>query len=276
MMIASVFFALMNLLVKFVPHIPSYEIVFFRCVITLVISLSYLRKHGIPIFGTNKKYLILRGVFGISALTMYFTSLQNLPLANAVVLQYLSPIFTTIIAIWFLQEKVTPIQWLFFGISFIGVGVIKGFDSGMEPLYFMLGLSAALLSGFAYNCVRKVKDTDHPMVVVFYFPLIGLPVTGLISSFNWVMPVGWDWLTLLGIGVFTQIAQVRMTKALQASKIALVSSVRYLGVIYAIVFGVIFFDEIPSVYTFTGIGLVLTGVLFNIFYKKGIIKFARS
>ncbi len=267
-MVASVFFALMNLLVKYVPHIPAYELVFFRCLITLVITLTYLLRHKIPIFGVNKKFLILRGIFGIASLTMYFTSLQHLPLANAVILQYLSPIFTTIIGIWLLQEKVRPIQWVFFLISFSGVALIKGFDTGMEPIYFLLGLGGALGSGFAYNFVRKVRKTDHPMVVVFYFPLIGLPITGAISAQNWVMPEGIDWAYLLGIGIFTQIAQVRMTKALQTSKIATVSSVRYLGVLYALVFGYFFFHEIPSWATYAGIGLVLTGVLLNLFFKQ--------
>lgn len=268
MVVASFFFAVMNLLVKFIPNIPAYQIVFIRCIITLVISWTYLVKHKIPVFGRNKKYLILRGLFGVAALSMYFTSLQNLPLASAVILQYLSPIFTTIIAIWFLQEKVKPLQWVFFLVSFAGVACIKGFDTDLNPVYFFLGLGAALLSGFAYNCVRKVKDTDHPMVVVFYFPLVGLPITGIASIGTWVAPTWKEWLFLLGIGVFTQIAQVRMTKALQSTSIAAVSSIRYLGVLYAIGFGLVFFDEVPGWSTILGISLVLIGVLLNIVFKK--------
>src|SRR5690606_26616312 len=107
------------------------------------------------------------------------------------------------------------IQWLFFGISFAGIAVIKGFDPNISLPLFLMGLGSAIFAGLAYNCVRKVKDTDHPLVVVFYFPLMAVPVMGIVSIFNWVTPIGWEWGLLLLMGVLTQIAQVYMTKALQ-------------------------------------------------------------
>ncbi|NNC95934.1 MAG: DMT family transporter [Chitinophagales bacterium] len=267
MLVATVFFSIMNLLVKFLPHIPSYEIVFFRSLISLIITLSLLRTYRIPIFGVQKKYLILRGIFGVTALTMYFTTLQKIPLASAVTIQYLSPIFTTIFAIFILGEKVKRIQWLLFAIAFAGVAMIKGFDSRIETKYLILGILAAIFSGLAYNMVRKVKNTDHPWVVVLYFPLIGTPVTGIISAFNWVMPDLRDCLILLGIGICTQIAQVQMTKSLQSELISKVSSVRYIGVIYALALGFIFFGETYKPLSFLGIVLVAIGVILNIKVK---------
>ncbi len=268
MITASIFFSLMNLLVKFVPHIPALELVFFRCLISLIITLYLLRKNKIPVFGRNKKVLILRGIFGITALTMFFTTLQHMPMASAVTIQYLSPIFTSLFGIAILSEKVKLSQWFFFAISFAGVLVVKGFDANISLLMFCFGLGGAIFSGLAYNCVRLLKDTDHPYVVVLYFPLIGLPITGVYSAINWVMPQGWDWLYILGIGVFTQIAQVRMTKALQSERIAKVSSVRYLGLLYALIFGFVFFQEVYTWQSLAGMFLVVGGVVLSILFKN--------
>ena len=201
------------------------------------------------------------------ALSMYFTTLQKIPLASAVTIQYLSPIFTSIFAIWILSEKLSWQQFAFFGVSFAGVALLKGFDSNIDNTYFILGLGAAIFSALAYNMVAKVRYTDHPYVVVFYFPLIGLPVTGAISFLNWVPPQGWDWLILLLIGVTTQIAQVNMTKALQSENIATVSSIRYLGIIYALLISVLYFGETYTWLTVAGMALVVIGVVLNIRYR---------
>jgi drug/metabolite transporter (DMT)-like permease len=267
MLIATVFFSLMNFCVKLLGHIPAYEVVFFRCLISLVLSLSYLLYYKIPLWGNQKKYLILRGVFGVTALTMYFTTLQHIPLASAVIIQYLSPIFTSLIAVYMVGEKLSWKQLAFFGISFAGVAVIKGFDSNIPNIYFAMGLGAAIFSALAYNMVAKVRKTDHPLVVVFYFPLIGTPITGAISYMNWVPPHGWDWLILLTVGVTTQIAQVNMTKALQTENVARVSSIRYMGIIYAILFGVFYFHESYSIMAMAGMIMVVIGVILNIRYR---------
>lgn len=268
MLIATVFFSLMNFCVKLLGHIPAYELVFFRCIISLVLTLSYLVYHKIPVFGNNKKFLILRGVFGICALTAYFTTLQHIPLASAVIIQYLSPIFTSLFAVYIVSEKLSWKQLAFFGISFAGVAVIKGFDANIPNFYFALGIGAAVFSALAYNMVAKVRKTDHPLVVVFYFPLIGTPITGAISFMNWVPPQGWDWLILLIIGVTTQIAQVNMTKALQTENVARVSSIRYMGIIYAILFGVFYFQESYSLMAIVGMVMVITGVVLNIRHRQ--------
>ncbi|MGB1247865.1 MAG: DMT family transporter [Chitinophagales bacterium] len=268
MLIAGVFFSFMNLGVKYLKHIPSIEIVFFRALVTLIISFIMIKRANMSLMGKNKPILFLRGLFGVIALSMYFYTLQAMPFGSAVTIQQLSPIFATIIAVFILKEKVLKPQWLFFLISFAGVALIKGFDTRVSLPLLLLSLGAAFFSALAYNMVRKLKDTDHPLVVVFYFPLIALPVAGIFSAMNWVMPQGWDWLILLGIGIATQIAQVQMTKALQMESIANVSIVRYLTVIYALGFGFFLFKEKYNWLTIVGILLVVAGVVFNILYKK--------
>lgn len=267
MLLSVLGFAMMNLMVKFLGRLPATELVLFRSLISIVITAYFLRKRHIPFFGNQKKYLILRGVFGVTALSLFFYTLQELPLASAITIQYLSPIFTAFFAIFILGEKMFKWQWLFFLTSFSGIALIKGFDPNVSlPLFFM-GLGSAIFAGLAYNCIRKVKDTDHPLVVVFYFPLIAIPIMAVVSMFNWVTPLGWEWLFLLLMGIFTQVGQIYMTRALQAGEANEIVALKYLGIVFALGFDLVIFDVSYQPMALLGIALVLAGVLMNVGYK---------
>ncbi|MFC3414839.1 DMT family transporter [Algoriphagus hitonicola] len=264
MILAGIFFALMNVSVKFIPDIPAIEIILFRSIFSLVFSFLVLKKQGVPVLGNNKKLLIIRGVVGSIGLIAFFYTLQKIPLASAVTIQYLSPIFTTILGIFLVKERVKPIQFVWFGISFLGVFVLQGFDPRVNLLYGTIGVISALFSGLAYNVIRKLKNTEHPLVIIFYFPLVTLPLASVVSYFTWVQPVGWDWLILLWIGICTQAAQYFMTVAYQNANVAKISSLSYLGILYALFFGFLLFGETFGVMSYVGMGLVLAGILLNL------------
>lgn len=257
---AVTFFAFVHAGVKFLGHIPFYEIVFFRALVSLIVCYVQLKQKGISVLGNNKKILILRGIFGTFALTLYFYTLQTLPLATAVTIQYLSPLLTIFLSGFMLKEKSQPIQWLFFIMAFVGVMIIQGFDNQVNWWPVGMGCLAALGSAVAYNLVRKLKDSDHELVIVFYFPLVTLPVVGPFLFNHWVTPQGWDWLILLGIGMGTQVAQVLMTRALHKETAAKVTIFKYLGVVYALLIGWFIFSESPSMTGFLGIFIVLLSV----------------
>ncbi len=266
--VSVVCFALMNLVVKFLPHIPATELVLFRSVISVVLSLIMIRQKKVNPFGNNKKLLILRGIFGVTALTLFFYTLQKLPIGSAITIQYLSPIFTVIFAIFILGEKMRNIQWLYFFMAFAGIALIKGFDGTISITLLLMGIGSAVFSGLAYNVIRKLRDTDHPIVVVFYFPLIATPIMLVFSLFFWVTPQGIDWLYLVLMGVLTQIAQLNMTKAYQVAPINKVAPIVYGGVILAILFDMLIFDVSYKWLTLVGIGLVIAGVVLNMLQKS--------
>ncbi len=268
MIIASFFFAIMNVLVKYIDQIPPVEIVFFRSFVSFFMSLIILKSKNIPVFGNDKRWLALRGIAGAIGLITFFYTLQKMPLANAVTVQYLSPIFTAILGIWIVKEKVWSLQWAFFALAFIGVLVIQGFNTDTNWVYILLGVTSAVFSGLAYNCVRKMKNTEHPLVIVFYFPLITLPITAIWSYFLWVMPHGIEWVILLLIGIFTQLAQFYLTKAYQSDDLSKIASLKYLGVVYAFLFGYFIFDETYTLQSFIGVAILLLGVGANILYKN--------
>lgn len=268
MLIATFVFMVMKVCVKYIPHIPAIEIILFRSIISLVISYYYLARQKVSVWGNNKPILILRGSTGAIALITYFSLLQQIPLATAATLQYLAPIFTAIMGIYLVKEKVKPVQWVFFLLSFAGVVVVQGFDPRISITHLIMGIATSLFMGLAYNFVRMLKTSEHPLVIIFYFPLVMLPISGVWSSFVWVQPEGIDWLVLLGVGVFTQIAQYFMTKSYQVAELSKVSILNYVGIIYALGFGWVLFDETFNFMTYLGMGLVLSGVILNVALKS--------
>jgi drug/metabolite transporter (DMT)-like permease len=269
MLLATLAFSIMNVFVKQLQRIPAMEIVFFRCLVSAAICFAGIARARVDWKGNNNALLIARGSFGTLALFTFFVTVRNIPLATAVTIAYLSPIFTTLIGVFALGEQVRPKQWLFYAIAFAGVLVIKGFDSSVPMLYLCTGLTSAVGSGVAYNLVRRLKEREHPIVVVLHFQLVGV-VAGLVFTlFNWVTPANlWEWFCLLMCGVLTQFGQTWLTKSLQAERIAHVSILNYTGLIYALAFGVFIFGEHYPAQTILGIALVVLGVVLSVIYGK--------
>ncbi len=268
MLLATFFFAMMNAAVKLLGHIPAIEIAFLRSVVSLTLAYGIIRYNGISLPGNNKSALVLRGLFGSSSLILYFITLQHMPLASAVTVQYLAPIFTAIMGITMVKENVKPMQWLFFAISFLGVLMVQGFDGRIELTYLIAGVGSAFFAGLAYNTIRQLKETEHPLVITFYFPLISLPVTMvLLPGVTLVMPEGYDWIVLVFIGITAQTAQYFMTRSYQSDELSKVASMKYLGVIYALLFGYFLFGEVYSTEAYVGMLVVVLGVVLNIWYK---------
>ena len=274
MLLSTLLFAGMNACVKQLHHLPALEIIFFRSIFSIVASYVALRRLGVAPFGHNRRLLISRGSTGALALICYFLSLQNLPLATAVTVQYLAPIFTAVLGIWLVGEGVRGWQWVLFGLSFGGVLLVQqggpvaaaGGASGL--LFLGIGVLGALVSGLSYNAIRNLRGREHPLVIVFYFPLISLPISAVACLFHWVAPHGIDWFWLLACGIFTQGAQLTMTRAYQMERLSRVAPLNYLGMFYALGLGYLFFNERFGLLAYGGMALVLLGVGLNAWYTS--------
>lgn len=270
MLLAAFVMTSMQLIVKAIPEIPPQEVVFFRALTSLILSYITLKRAKIYLWGKNKLLLLLRGLFGTVSLILVFASFQNLPLATAVVLQNLAPLFTALFAMLFLKQPLKPIQFFFLAISIVGVVFIKGFDPRVDPLYLTIAITGAIGSAAAYTVIGKLKGKENPVVVVFYFPFVAVPIAGVWSYFNWVTPSSISvWVALLSIGILSQIGQVLLTKAYQSDDDALtVSSMSYTSVIYGALYGMYFFGEFFNTEVIIGMGFVIFGTLLNLVYKS--------
>ena len=268
MFLSTLAFSLANVFVKQVSHIPAMEVVFFRTTIASTFCLIGLYRAKADWWGSNRTFLLLRGIFGTTALFLFFITLQNIPLASAMTIQYLSPIFTSIIAIFILNEKVRSMQWIFYAIAFSGVLLIEQIDTRVSVFFLVIGIVSAFCSGVAYNLVRSLRGREHPLTIVLHFQLVGI-VAGTISLFfEWKMPLRWDWFYLFLIGVFSQLGQIFLTSALQKERVAGVAIINYSGLIYALLIGSLVFGETQTAESLAGMLLVVFGVLLSVVYSN--------
>ena len=271
MMISALSFALMAALVKEAGHlgIPLLQIIFVRAVISVVLSLADIRRARVHPLGHRRVLLLGRGVSGFLALTGVFYALIHLSMAQATVLQYLHPVFTAVLAFLFLAERPTAATLACIVLSLLGlVCIVSPYwwepdNAGVSFWPVVGGLAGAFGSGVAYTLVRKLVATEHPSVIVLYFPLVCLPGTLLLGGGDFVWPTVTGWWVLLGVGCFTQFGQLALTKAMQLDAASRVTSLSYVQIIFAAVLGWLFFGEIPTQATFLGGGLILLGAVLS-------------
>ncbi|GGK29738.1 membrane protein [Yeosuana aromativorans] len=268
MILSTMAFACMNATVKYLVNVNAFQIVFFRSASSLFFTFGFLLKNKIPILGNNRKLLVLRGLVGVSSMTLFFMSIKYLSVGTAVSLRYIAPIFAAIFAVLFLKEKIKPIQWLFFLMAFSGVLVLKGLDRNVSTYGLVLVLMASVLSGFVFVIISKIGKRDHPVVIVNYFMVIATMVGGLLSIGNWTTPNGVEWIFLFSLGVFGYFGQIYMTKAFQTAATSQVAPLKYIEVIFTLLLGIFWFGEVYTFWSILGIALIIGGLILNVWYKE--------
>lgn len=271
MLVASFSFGIMNISVKMTPDLSAPEMVFFRSLVQIIIGYLTLLKLGISPLGKNKALLAQRGLFGSFGLLCYFYTLHHMPLGNAIIVHYLAPVLTTILAIFMAGEKVIKVQWLFFAFTFLGVIIVNGSGFKVPMLPLIAGLGGAFFSALAYNTIKKLKGVEDPNVVVLYFPLISVPIAlsyFLVKPGDWIWPHGWQWMWIVITGISTQIGQFFMTRAYQEDLASRVSAVSYAGILWGASAGLFIFGERYTFLQYIGMVMVILGVILNINAQK--------
>ncbi|EOS8332852.1 DMT family transporter [Vibrio vulnificus] len=276
MILSALGFALMSASVKYVSvhGIPLFEIVAARALVSLIISYLDVKRKGISVWGNNKRWLFARGAVGTMALMCVYYAVTALPLAEATILQYVHPVFTALLAVLFLKERVQPATLACIVLCLLGVFtmVYPSFDaSGVSELP-MLSVGIALLGAFgssiAYVIVRKLSRTEDSSVIIFYFPLVALPVSAMLIGDDFVVPDVALILVLILVGIFTQIGQFGLTKAMQTQTAGNASAYSYVQIVFSALLGVVLFNEVPSIWTLLGGSLIVIGALINVFGPK--------
>ena len=277
MLLSALGFALMAACVKQVSNngIPLLEIVAARALVSLALSFIDVQRKGISIWGNNKPWLIARGVVGAFTLIAVYYAVSALPLADATVIQYLHPVFTGLLAFIFLKEPLQRSTILCVMLSLTGLLIMTNPEilfsqhtSQLPAFAVAMAILGAFGSGVAYVIVRKLSQTDDASVIIFYFPLIALPIALIGLGDQWVLPTGHSWWLLLCIGIFTQLGQVGLTKAMQTEAAAKATAYSYIQVVFSAILGWLYFSELPSIWTIIGASLIIAGALINVFWKK--------
>jgi drug/metabolite transporter (DMT)-like permease len=283
MLSSALSFSLMSVFVKAVGgRIPVAEVVLARSLVSLVLSLLMLRQAGLSPWGNRRWLLVLRGVIGTGALLCVFAALAQLPLAPATVLQYLQPTFTALLAWLLLGERVgmrivlaALLGWLavvlltspadLSGLLGPLAATLLGRSGAPLPLTgVLLALAGALLSACAYVSVRALGRSEHPLVIVFYFPLVGLVLTLPAVIAQPVLPSATEGLALVGVGLFTQLGQIGVTNGLLGLPAARATAMSYGQVPLAALWGWWFFREPLDPDTALAGALVLAATLLSL------------
>ncbi len=263
-MTASAFgFSVMGMLVKVASaRLPMGEIVFARAVVTLTLSYVMVRRAGLSPWGTVRSALVFRGLLGFGGLSGYYFSLARLPLADATTIQNSTPLLTAVLAWWLLDERIGWSTAIAIVCGIAGMLLIAHpSGAGLDPTGVVVALGGLTCSSIAYVTVRKLARTEHPLVIVFYFPLVATPLAlpWLISSFVTPKPV--DLLLLVAIGAATQVGQVFLTKGLAIERAGRATTIGYLQVAFAMLWQLLVFGDVPTPWTLAGASLILGGTL---------------
>ena len=267
-------FSIMDLIVKWSEHYPLGQVLFFRGFFGMVIYFLIMPRDRLKNFYYTKRASLhfLRCLFGLIALIAIFIALRNLPLATVVSISFAAPIFTTIFSIFFLSEKVGFYRWLAVLIGFIGIIIITepGFHSlnlyYIYPIIFCLGLSYVAIT------IRKLSTTEPVWLISLNFSAAITLVSFFTIPFGWIMPDIKDLLLLCMIGFLGGFANLWLSQSFKFAEVSLVSPLKYLALVFGIIFGYFIWDEIPSTKTFLGALLVVVSSLIifrrEIYYNK--------
>ena len=252
-------FSLMDLVVKWSNEYPLGQVLFFRGFVGALIYFLIMPKERISNFYYTKRAGLhfLRCIFGLIALLSIFTALRNLPLATVVSISFAAPIFTTVFSIFFLSEKVGIYRWLAVLIGFIGIIIIA--EPGLTdlniyyiyPIIFCLGMAYVAIS------IRQLSRTEPVWLISLYFS-IAITIVSLITlPSGWVMPNLKDLVILSFLGIFGGVANLWLSQSYKFSEVSLVTPLKYLALVFAIIFGYVIWGEIPTIKTLAGASLVI-------------------
>ena len=252
-------FSIMDIIVKWSEAYPLGQVLFFRGFFGVILYFIIMPRDRIKNFYLTKRpgLHFLRCMSGLIALVAIFIALRNLPLATVVSISFAAPIFTTIFSIFLLSEKVGIFRWIAVLVGFIGILIITepGFSSFniyfIYPIIFCLGLSYVAIA------IRQLSTTEPVWLISLYFSIAITLVSLVTLPYGWVIPNFSDLLLLMLIGVFGGVANLWLGQSYKLAEVSLVSPLKYLALVFAIVFGYFIWDEIPSFKTLLGSSLVI-------------------
>jgi drug/metabolite transporter (DMT)-like permease len=241
----------------------------FRAIITFALSAWAVRRARVSPWGTpgKRKLLIVRGIVGFLALSAFYHSIVHLPLADATVIQYTNPVWTGLLAVPLLGERLRRREVISVVVSMAGVlvmmrpSILFGGGTVLDPATVAIGLGGAMCTAMAYISVRKLGATEHPAVIVFYFSLISIVAALPTALPGALRPTLVECLVLLGMGVFTQLGQIAVTNGLRLERAGPATATAYLQIVFAGAWGILFFAEIPDWGTLAGAALIVGSTL---------------
>ncbi len=267
MLLSSASFATMSAMVKGLgTDIPLQQMVFLRCVLAIPILLAVVIIRERPLLVKARKLILIRTILGMSAMYCFFFALTHMPLADCVFIGRTQPLLIALFAPFVVGEKAPRAAWIAIGCGIAGVILIMK-PAIQWPVAAWIAIAAALLSAGAHLMVRRLNRTDYPLVIVFNFTVL----TAMLTSF-WALP-GFEemssrqWLLVAGIAIFASLGQILMTSAYGKDRAPTVAAASYSSVVLSVIYGYLFWGEIPQALAWVGGLLIILGGLQLVFSR---------
>ena len=272
MFLSIIGFSLMDVIVKWSVDYPIGQILFFRGFFGILFYFFIIPRDRLHNFYQTKRPGLhsLRCIAGLIAIVAIFIALRKLPLATVVSISFAAPIFTTIFSIFLLSEKVGIYRWLAVLVGFIGILIIT--EPGISelniyyifPIIFCLGLSYVAIT------LRQLSSTEPVWLISLFFSIAITLLSFLTIPFGWVMPSLNHFVILSFIGIFGGVSNLWLSQSYKYSEVSLVTPLKYLALVFAIIFGYFIWGEIPTFKTLVGAFLVIISTL--IIFRREIYK----
>ena len=268
MIMSVLFFSFMDILIKITDEYAVGQVMFFRAVFGLIPIFFLIPKNRLRDFYKTKHVGLhfYRSFFGAIAMAAIFIGLRNLQLAEVTSLAFSGPIWVVIFSMLFLSEKIRTKRWVAVGLGFIGVLIISkpGFNNlnyyYIFPIIFCIGFAGVSI------LIRKLTLAGETVwLIAFYFSVAsGLGGLATFPLGDWIMPTKYDLVLLILIGLLGGIANLTLTQSYKLAEVTLTTPLKYLSLVFAVIYGFYFFNEVPSINTLLGAGLIVisSGIIF--------------
>ena len=267
-------FSVMDICVKWLDYYPVGQVLFLRFFIGFIpIFFIIPRDKLLTFYKTSRPGLhTFRAISGAAAIIALFIGLRKLPLADVVSLTFGGPIFVTVASIFFLSEKVGIKRWSAVFLGFIGMLLIVQPAFIDLNFYYVTPIVFCIFFACVAISVRSLSKTEPNYRIAFYFTVL-CSILGLATIFtgDWILPTKIDFIIFMIMGLCGSIANLLLTQSYRLAEASLVTPIKYLSLVFAIVFGFLIWSEIPKLLTLFGALLVITSSLI-IFTRENKLK----
>ena len=261
--LSALLFATMGVLIRLASHtVDNATIVFMRNLTGTLLLTPFILSQGKDFLVTHKPWMHLwRALVGLAAMYGFFYAIAHLPLSNAMVFTYSSPVFIPLVAWLFLKERITPLMLLAAFVGLIGVGLVAKPDVGMFNWLSLVGISSSFLAAMAFVTVRALAATEPATRTVFYFCLIATFVSAIPMCWHWRILTLQELYYLVGAGTLATISQISLSKAYAYAPAGKIGPANYLAIIFAGVWAWVLWDERPDILAIIGMLLIFIALL---------------
>ena len=264
--LSALLFSLMGVGIREVSSSVNNEsVVFFRNLVGVLFFLPLVVLKGIQPLKTGRlKSHLWRTTYGLAAMYCFFYAIAHLPLADAMLFTYSAPVFTPLIARWWLKEPLTRRMLLTTGIGLIGVLLVAKPSQALLDSQALVGMAASILAAFAFVSIREMSNTEPAFRIVFYFALFSTLISAIPLTWAWQTPDSHDLGLLLVIGLLATVSQIVMSKAYALAPPGIIGPIAYLAIVFAGLIAWLRWGEMPDLASLIGAALIFGASLLSI------------